>query len=63
MQRLPLAMEYIRALDMPVGMDEMLCKEMGIRSKLFQSVSPLIVSSILHAMWTVEGGGEGRTGE
>ena len=34
-QRLPLAMEYLRALDMPVGMDEMLCKETGIRSKLF----------------------------
>ena len=55
-QRIPSAMEYLRALDMPVGMDEMLCKENGIWSKLYQSVSPLIVSSILRAMWTGNGG-------
>ena len=55
-RRLPSGIEYLRALDMPVGMDAVLGKEKGMRSKLFRSMSPLIVSSILRAMWSVGGG-------
>jgi hypothetical protein len=51
------AIEYLRAFDMPVGMDARLAKEKGMRSKLLRTVSPLVVSSILRAMWGESGGG------
>jgi hypothetical protein len=56
-QRLLTPQEFLRVFDVPAALIQQLSKDRWVRSLLLRSLSPLIMTSIFHTMWSGIGGG------